>query len=868
MTKRIFLILIFFALFLGPLIKVSGQQTGVRGTISNELGEVLGFSTIYIRNIKTGSTANADGFYQINLKPGDYDLVFQFLGYETLIKTIVVNNDFKSLDISLKPIVYQLETFAVHGGKEDPSYTVMRKAIAKANFHLNQLDSYTARVYIKGSGRLLDSPFLLRKMVEKEGIDSNMAFVSESITDIKFTRPNTYEQNVISMRQSGNDNNSNPAEYIFGSFYEPKLGDAVSPLSPRAFAYYRFRYEGVFTDRGFTINKVRVKPRSKGDDLFDGYIYIIEDLWSIYRVDLTTYKYGIEVKIEQSYNPIIEDVWMPVNFKIDIKGKFFGFKFIYDYLATISDYQAEINPDLNYKFEVIDEKIEKEHAAELENSKKNNDSLFVLGAEKELTRKQIKTLIKEYEKEENKKEDTEDVVSSRNITIDSLASKKDSVYWDNIRTVPLDNYEIRGYQKLDSLMVVQKEKNDKDSLKNNKKFKWFDPFLGGGYKLNDKNHLSITNMLELMNYNTVDGLYLGYRIKYKYEINDEKDISLSPEVRYAFSREAWNYRAVLKYRFGNSEKRGNISADFGRFTSQFNANNPIHPINNSFTTLFLNNNFIKLYERNYIDLHFEKNFSLKWKLMVNSSWSERKQLINTTDFTFIDWDTREFTSNAPLNAELSDTDFPIHQAFVSNIAIEFKPWLKYRIRNGKKRAIKSSSPTFSAKYVKAIDAGASEINFDQIDLGIIYKGKIGARGELSINVNGGTFLSSPKMYFVDYQHFMGNRSPFSTNDPTKSYRLLPYYEYSTSGTYFTGFVHFQFRKLLLTQFTMVRFSGLKENLFVNYLGTEYSKNYTEVGYALDNIFRIFRLEAIVSFQDDGTVDYGFRVGVSTVLDFE
>ncbi len=867
MVKPLITFVFFVILFL-PFKEASAQHTGVKGMVLNENNEALGFATIYIRNIKTGSTANIDAFYLINLKPGNYDLVFQFLGYETIVETVSISDEFITLNVILKPIVYQLQSVSVHGGKEDPSYTVMRKAIAKATYHQNQLNSYTARVYIKGSGRLLDSPIFLRKLIEKEGIDSNMAFVTESVTDIKYTRPNTYEQNVISMRESGSDNNSNPAEYIFGSFYEPKIGDAISPLSPKAFAYYKFRYEGVFTDRGFTINKVRVKPRSKGDDLFDGYIYIIEDLWSIYRADLTTLKYGIEIKIEQSYNPILENVWMPVNYKIDIKGKFFGFDFVYDYLATVSNYQVEINPDLDYKFDVIDENIETEHAADLEKSEKENDAFFELGTEKELTRKQIKKLIKDYEKEESKKENTQDIISNRSMSIDSLASKKDSSYWQNIRTVPLNEYEIRGYHKLDSLMVVEKEKDAKDSLKNDKKFKWYDIFMGGGYKLDDKNHIRIYNMLELINFNTVDGLYMGYKIKYRYEINDDETFSISPEIRYAFSREVFNYRALLKYNFGESGKRGVVSANVGRFTSQFNTNNPIHPINNSFTTLFLNSNYIKLYERNFIDLHYEKNFSEKVKILVNTSWSERKQIKNNTDFTFINWDSREYTSNSPVNKEIENTDFPIHQAFVSDVGFEFKPWLKFRIQNGNKRAIKSSSPTFGIKYIKAIDAGASEISFDQLDVGIAYKGKLGARGELSLNVSGGTFLSSSKMYFVDYQHFMGNRSPFSTNDPTKSYRLLPYYDYSTTGNYLTGFAHFQFRKLLLTQFTMVRFAGLKENLFVNYLGTEYSENYTEVGYGIDNIFRIFRIEGIAAFQNGSFVDWGIRIGISTVLDFD
>jgi hypothetical protein len=67
---------------------------------------------------------------------------------------------------------------------------------------------------------------------------------------------------------------------------------------------------------------------------------------------------------------------------------------------------------------------------------------------------------------------------------------------------------------------------------------------------------------------------------------------------------------------------------------------------------------------------------------------------------------------------------------------------------------------------------------------------------------------------------------------------------------------------------MVRFAGLKENLFVNYLGTEYSENYTEVGYGIDNIFRIFRIEGIAAFQNGSYVDWGIRIGISTVLDFD
>jgi hypothetical protein len=121
------------------------------------------------------------------------------------------------------------------------------------------------------------------------------------------------------------------------------------------------------------------------------------------------------------------------------------------------------------------------------------------------------------------------------------------------------------------------------------------------------------------------------------------------------------------------------------------------------------------------------------------------------------------------------------------------------------------------------------------------------------------------MYFMDYKHFLGNRTPFSTADPVGSFRLLDYYTYSTPDHYLAGNVYYQFRRFLVTSFPFVRMMGIRENIFVNYLATPTSKNYTEVGYSIDGILRFLRLEGAVSFQDGKYNDYGFRIGIASYL---
>src|SRR5690606_5134030 len=95
----------------------------------------------------------------------------------------------------------------------------------------------------------------------------------------------------------------------------------------------------------------------------------------------------------------------------------------------------------------------------------------------------------------------------------------------------------------------------------------------------------------------------------------------------------------------------------------------------------------------------------------------------------------------------------------------------------------------------------------------------------------------------------GNRIILTSIKPAGSFRLLDYYQYSTNKTYFSAHTYYQFRKFMLTHIPEVRFAGLKESLFVNYLKTGQSPHYYEVGYSLENIFRVFRLEAAASFTD-------------------
>ncbi len=869
----------FFTAFLTLhlFFSTSALAGGIRGTIKGDDGAILAFASVFVKQTSAGGATDMEGRFELSLPPGQYDVLFQYLGYETTQRKIEVGSGFVDLNIVLKTQVVVLQNVIIKAGKEDPAYTIMRKAISKAKYHTQQLDNYTAKVYIKGKGQLKDYPWFAKKAVEKEGITKDRVFISESVSEIKYTRPNKFEEKVIAVYTKGKDRNTSPNQFVFGSFYESEIAEVVSPLSPKAFSYYKFEYLGSFKDNQYEISKIKVTPRSNGDNVFEGIIFIVEDWWTIHSLDMRTVKLGIKFKVKQIYNPIEDKAWLPISQQFFVDGKVFGFEFTAEYLATLKDYKITLNPDLVVaEMKVIDEKIEKEEAKKIQKkfSKKDQQIQERLASGKEVTNKELRQMVREYEKQEQKETKEPEVLSESTFKVDSAAYKKDSTFWADMRPVALSKQEERGYQINDSIAVVNKQKEEGDTLKSRKGKKGFRPtdlLVGNSYRITKTSDFRIH--FPYGGFNTVEGFNLIYRTSFykRWVIKEKQDttkrpqtarLEISPIARYAFSRQILTGK--LRVEFRNFDKR--ITLEGGRYVEQYNSDEPIHSFVNTVTSLFAGDNWMKLYQQDFVDLKYRQRIDDKFTVTSAWSLSRRYELDNRSDYTFFSGNKENYRPNAPVNVETLNTGFADNTAFTGAVGIEARPWQKYRIRNGNKFRIQNSSPIFTLNYKKGFDGVlGSDVNFDLIEAGIRQQIKVGIRGTFDFNLKAGKFLNADKLYFMDYKHFLGNKTPIITTDPVGSFRLMDYYLYSTRDQYLSVSAHYHFRKFLITRIPFIRLMGVQENFFVNYLNTPSSKNFTELGYGLDGILRIFRLEGAVAFSNGTYQDYGFRIGISSIL---
>lgn len=851
---------------------------GIKGTITNIKGEKLPFASVIIKGQNAGTMANADGEYLMNLKPGTYEVNFQFLGYKTVSRQVVVKDEFLQLNIRLEEQTVVLKEVKISSKEEDPAYTIMRKAIAKSKIHQKQVISYQAKAYVKNSILLNKIPLVLRKDLNKQNIKEGVPFLSESVMEISYAQPNSKYTRVLGQKSTFEGISISDGFYLF-DFYDPGT-NRVSPLSPAAFKFYRFEYEGFFEDRGLIVNKIRILPKSYGDGVWQGTIYIIDNYWSIHSANVETIDNGLNLKLSQYYGPV-EKVWMPINQRIDFSGKLFGFDFLIKAQVNASYSTVKTNPAFVEEIKLIDET--KEGRLQDPLSKKalrKSGAEDLLKDQKEFSLKNLQKVMKEVEKEERarakEKKENPDVLSNEILEIDPQAKKRDSTFWSSSRNIPLTVEEKKSYSYGDSIKVAHVLKRDslkRDSIR--KSWQYF--IMNYDFKLKNGNYLHFEPPYMPfvgLNYNSVEGIVtdlgLGYKnhafmspaTKFKYNIYGN--------IRYAFQEKGLRGKLGLELEKGRSK----LSFGAGKYIAQFDPNSLIFEWMNSVTTLFNEQNFLKIYDKRYASIGYTFEKDARLTLSTNLEMAERSPLENLSKIYVIkNYAKNGFSTNNPPSIELGSGSFTPNKALIWQSQVRWTPGGKMKIRNGVKRYLPGKAPAITLTYKK----GMIDTDFDYLSLNLKQTINLGQLGKLDYMVEAGDYLNNRKIYLMDMKHLNNNYLNALQTGLFARYRLLEtrvpvegeeninyinQYRFSTKGRYLQGHVINEFKKLLITQLPIARIAGLKEDIFINYLNSPTLKNYVEIGYGIDGILKAVRLEAVTSYEDGNYKRFGVKLGVT------
>ncbi len=823
----------------------------ISGKIVGKDQGALSFASINLLPGNYGTLSNEKGNYSISVPNGTYDIYIRFLGYQSIKQQIVVDGDVPILNFTLVPQEFELKAVDVKAGKEDVAYTIMRKAVAMAKIHQLEVKSYTAQSYVKGTLKVTNIPWVVKKMAKKEGIEENNVYVLESISNVAYQNPGKFSEQVVSIRSNLPPGSNPTINFAQFSFYGAEVGSWVSPLSPKTFSTYRFKYLGAFVDRGETVVKIQVIPISKGPNVFTGTLYLVENGYSVHSVDFAfTDENGFKYTLNQLSSPI-EEIWMPVKLDMQADISYLGAKAIARYVTSLRNYKVVPNQKALIKPEVVDLKL-----APKEVKKSNPDSLFTTKNAKQKAKE-----IEEQRKQERLK-DGEDVEVVRNYSfkIDSLAREQPDSLWNTLRQMPLDTEEVVAYVKADSLYEANKEKYEKDSLRESGKFFWHSPISGYSYRYGKKINEEKSQFFEYGSpftelakgnfYNTVEGLALDARFVYDHRLSVDDRLAAEANFRYSFGRD--RFLGNFKYTKYTPKYYFNVSG--GSEVTQLNNQNPISGYINAAYSAGFGENFMKLYEKEYLAVNYRRQINRQILVGGSVEVAKRHALENTTNFTFKQYEDR-ITSNFPDNLAIGNSEFVTHNALLGNFTLVYRPFAKTGIYNDREYTINRGNPTFTLNYLP----GYAETLFQKVSFGINQNVPLNKGRELIYAAEIGTFVGQKPQFLIDFHHFNGNQTIFSKNN-YQSFLNLDYYRYSANSTYIQGFVQYDMRKFLLTRIPAIQLMGIKESLFVNTLITK-DYQYAEFGYRISGLARGFGLDLFTGIGNFSKPNYGVRLKV-------
>ncbi|HOZ75913.1 MAG TPA: DUF5686 and carboxypeptidase regulatory-like domain-containing protein [Flavobacterium sp.] len=802
----------------------------VKGTVTDEKGNVLPSVSVFIENTYTGTNTNEKGQYDLHLKsPGQYTIVFQCLGFRTKKIRETIGTNPVMVNAQLSEENFTLKEITVNK-KDNPANQIIRNAIASKKDNTEKTARYEANFYSRGIFRVKDAPKKI--MGQKfdlfdEALDSTRSgilYLSETVSKISFQKPDKLKETIVASKVSGNDNgfsfnNAAAANFDLYDNYVPLQINVVSPIADNAFNYYRYKLEGsYFNEDNQEINKIKVTPRRITEPVMEGYIYIVDGSWAIYAADLS-------VQGSQIQNPALTSITLKQSFNYNSQNKIWiKNSQTLDFLAGI--FTMKMSGRFTYVY---------------------SDYVFKEAFEQKTFTKQV-------------------------LSFEENANKKDTLFWNKIRPIPLTIEESNDYIKKDILQTKKKSKQYLDSIdaKGNK-LRTFDFLTGYKYSNSFKKwELTYSGLFRGFGFNTVQGWTLQPSLTYMKKDEDLRLFSsLKANFSYGLSEKKLRSDFVYTNKFSNLNY-SEIQVSGGSRTEQLSRVEQINPMINSTATLFFKDNYMKLYERNFANFQFKREVYNGVMGFLTIDYSERKPLFNHTDYVILKRD-KPYTSNNPLLPyDYSTPVIARHNLVKASVAAQIKFGQQYWIRpDGKFNLRNEKYPVIQLGYEKGFAGSEKKYHFDYLNARLDYEITLGNKGVLSVLLKTGKFYNAKSISFTDYYHPIGNQTHVGqTSDYLNIFNLLPYYIASTNDAYFETHAEHNDEGYIMNKLPLL--SKLKSTLVLGYhnLSKPNFSPYHEFSVGLDNLgfgkFKFFRLDYVRAYQQGYRGD-GFIFGLK-ILD--
>ena len=342
---------VFFLFFLFISLNFFGQNL-LSGTVLDERNIPIPFSQVYVKNSADLRTVtDVNGYYEMRLFTGEYFLVISSPGYEDRETYISIGDNDLTRNIQLFPSkVNELEEVEFTAKKSNPGRDIMLKVIERRDTINLWNYPHTCEGYIKATEKIeykaktqkeiqkeqkkadkiadkkaskdksdtlssmekIEDPFAEDRKIQTD-LANNM-----NLIEVQFTRNYASQNKVKEVRNAyevrGVTQNlyyTTTVKSNFNFFQNLlHLNDlhqtpVSSPISGPGILSYRYKLVEQYEENGQKIHKIKIIPRNSSTSTLEGFIWIIDSLWLVQKLELTMSKGNLLVydyfKIQQDY---------------------------------------------------------------------------------------------------------------------------------------------------------------------------------------------------------------------------------------------------------------------------------------------------------------------------------------------------------------------------------------------------------------------------------------------------------------------------------------------------------------------------------------------------------------------------------------
>lgn len=285
---------------------VWAQSTRVRGKITDaKTGEPLPLVNVVFKGSFVGVTTDFDGVYSIETREAVEELQASFVGYIPQSRK-VVPGAYNTIDFKLEPQSFDLEEIKVTPG-ENPAHAILRKVSQnKKKNNPDRIQSYFCNTYTKMELDLTNvKPGFKNKKLQKnfgfifDHIDTSVVtgkaylpvMISEASADYYFRKsPSLSREIVKASRISGIEEDYTLAQFtghlhanfnLYDNYIDIFEVRFASPLSDHGLMYYKYFLVDSMQIEGRKTYKIRFHPKSFSTPVLDGEVNIDSLSWAL-----------------------------------------------------------------------------------------------------------------------------------------------------------------------------------------------------------------------------------------------------------------------------------------------------------------------------------------------------------------------------------------------------------------------------------------------------------------------------------------------------------------------------------------------------------------------------------------------------------